>query len=134
MSTTITVDQRRHRRAFLGAVSGHLIEWYDYGVYGFVAIYVRSTGISLAYNLPVALFGGSAPLISAWLIESTGGIASPWYFYFATCVLSLVALLVLKQSDFDRASKAAVNLPIPRADGSLTGRTASADIVRETTA
>jgi MHS family proline/betaine transporter-like MFS transporter len=72
---------------------------------------VRSTGISLAYNLPVALFGGSAPLISAWLIESTGDIASPWYFYVATCILSLVSLLVLKQADFDRAERATVVLP-----------------------
>ena len=34
---------RDRRRAFAGAVSGHLIEWYDYGVYGFLAIYVGTT-------------------------------------------------------------------------------------------
>lgn len=38
--THINVDARRRRRAFLGAVTGHLIEWYDYGVYGFVALYI----------------------------------------------------------------------------------------------
>lgn len=69
---------------------------------------VRSTGISLGYNLPVALFGGSAPLISAWLISSTGDIAAPWYYYVATCVLSLTALVVLNQTDFDRAELASV--------------------------
>lgn len=31
---------RKRRRAFLGATSGHLIEWYDYGVYGFLAVYI----------------------------------------------------------------------------------------------
>ncbi|MFC5169480.1 MFS transporter [Streptomyces mutomycini] len=77
---------------------------------------VRSTGISLAYNVPVALFGGSAPLISAWLIGRTGDIASPWYFYVATCVLSLVALVVLKQSDFDRANQHSATPPVPRTD------------------
>lgn len=75
---------------------------------------VRSTGISLAYNLPVALFGGSAPLISAWLITRTGNIASPWYYYVATCVLSLAALLVLKRADFERAESASVTVTIDR--------------------
>ena len=84
---------------------------------------VRSTGIALAYNLPVALFGGSAPFISTWLVTRTGNIAAPWYFYVATCILSLVALLVLRQSDFDSAAstdardganvQAAVDEPLP---------------------
>lgn len=34
------LDKKRTRRAFAGAISGHVIEWYDYGVYGFLAIYV----------------------------------------------------------------------------------------------
>ncbi|WP_009476164.1 MFS transporter [Rhodococcus sp. JVH1] len=65
---------------------------------------VRSTGIALAYNLPVALFGGSAPLISTWLVARTGNIASPWYFYVATCFLSLIALVSLRTSDFEAAA------------------------------
>lgn len=32
--------QRQRRRAFIGATTGHLIEWYDYGVYGFLALYI----------------------------------------------------------------------------------------------
>lgn len=79
---------------------------------------VRSTGISLAYNVPVALFGGSAPLISAWLIERTEDIASPWYFYAATCVLSLIALLVLNKSDVDRANRQNVVVPSIRTHAS----------------
>lgn len=31
---------QQRRRAFIGATSGHLIEWYDYGVYGFLAVYI----------------------------------------------------------------------------------------------
>jgi MHS family proline/betaine transporter-like MFS transporter len=61
---------------------------------------LRSTGIAVAYNVPVAVFGGSAPLISTWLIDRTGDITSPWYFYVATGVASIIALLALKQSDF----------------------------------
>jgi len=48
----------------------------------------------------VAVFGGSAPLISTWLIKVTGDITSPWYFYVATGVVSLLALVVLRKDDF----------------------------------
>ncbi len=61
---------------------------------------IRSTGIAVAYNIPVAVFGGSAPLISTWLIKLTGDITSPWYFYIGTGVVSLIALLLLRQGDF----------------------------------
>jgi len=61
---------------------------------------IRSTGIAVAYNIPVAVFGGSAPLISTWLIKLTGDITSPWYFYIGTGVLSLIALVALRKEDF----------------------------------
>ena len=67
---------------------------------------IRSTGIALAYNVPVAVFGGSAPLVAAALIESTGSITSPSYFFVATGLLSIAALLVLKPSDFERSAEA----------------------------
>jgi len=39
-------------------------------------------------------------LISTWLIKVTGDITSPWYFYVATGVVSLLALVVLRKEDF----------------------------------
>ncbi|MNO04543.1 hypothetical protein D3C81_2256070 [compost metagenome] len=48
----------------------------------------------------MAVFGGSAPLISTWLIKLTGDITAPWYFYVATGVASLLALVVLRKEDF----------------------------------
>lgn len=61
---------------------------------------IRSTGIAVAYNVPVAVFGGSAPFISTWLIQQTGDITSPWYFYIGTGVMSLIALTALRKKDF----------------------------------
>lgn len=79
---------------------------------------VRSTGIAVAYNLPVAIFGGSAPLVATWIISTTGSISAPWYFFVGTGVISLVALLVLKQSDFDRAAAASLTgkIQLPEAE------------------
>ena len=45
--------KKQKRKAFIGAIAGHLIEWYDYGVYGFVAVYVGT-----------AFFAASTPAIA----------------------------------------------------------------------
>lgn len=53
----------------------------------------RGLGLSVAYALGVALFGGFAPFINTWLVSRTGDARSPGLFLAATAVLSLVALL-----------------------------------------
>lgn len=61
---------------------------------------IRSTGIAVAYNIPVAVFGGSAPFTATWLISQTGDISSPWYFFVGTGIVSIVALVMLRKDDF----------------------------------
>ncbi|MFK0089199.1 MFS transporter [Pseudomonas sp. NPDC090755] len=78
---------------------------------------IRSTGIAVAYNIPVAVFGGSAPLISTWLIQQTGDISSPWYFYIGTGIVSLIALVVLRKEDFVACRSAAHGTREPVASG-----------------
>ncbi|HWD33331.1 MAG TPA: MFS transporter [Pseudomonas sp.] len=81
---------------------------------------IRSTGIAVAYNIPVAVFGGSAPLISTWLIQQTGDITSPWYFYIGTGIVSLIALVVLRKEDFVACHSAAESQQ-PQVDLKLAG-------------
>lgn len=61
--------------------------------------HVRSTGIALGYNVPVALFGGSAPFIATWLINGTGDVASPMYFFLGTAAVSLVGVGLMRPTD-----------------------------------
>ncbi|MDF3839138.1 MFS transporter [Cupriavidus basilensis] len=56
---------------------------------------VRSTGLSLAYNFAVTIFGGFAPLIVTWLIQSTGSKLAPAYYVIAAAVVSFIALLFM---------------------------------------
>ncbi|PLQ01742.1 MFS transporter [Cupriavidus pauculus] len=56
---------------------------------------VRSTGLSLAYNFAVTIFGGFAPLIVTWLIESTHNKLAPAYYVIAAAAISLVALVFM---------------------------------------
>ncbi|MDE4919731.1 MULTISPECIES: MFS transporter [Cupriavidus] len=56
---------------------------------------VRSTGLSLAYNFAVTIFGGFAPLIVTWLIESTHNKLAPAYYVIAAAAISFVALVFM---------------------------------------
>lgn len=80
---------------------------------------IRSTGIALAYNLPVAIFGGSAPFIASAMINATGNITSPWIFFVGTGVVSLIGLLTIRSTDLTRAAQASeisVEAPVETAD------------------
>ena len=62
--------------------------------------HVRSTGMSLAYNGAVTIFGGFAPFIATWLIAATGNALAPAYYVVAAAVASLIALLFMKETAF----------------------------------
>lgn len=47
----------------------------------------RFSGFGVSFNLGVALFGGTTPLFMMWLINATGNLIAPaWYFIFGACV------------------------------------------------
>jgi MHS family citrate/tricarballylate:H+ symporter-like MFS transporter len=60
-----------------------------------IPVQVRTTGFSLAYSLATALFGGMTPLLSTWLIETTGDKAAPGYWMAAAGAISLVATFLV---------------------------------------
>ncbi|CAL8900250.1 MFS transporter [Kocuria varians] len=58
---------------------------------------IRTTGMSVAYNLGVTVFGGFAPLALAWLVSATGSLTAPSIYYAAVALLSLVSLIVARR-------------------------------------
>ena len=70
---------------------------------------VRVAGFSLAYSLATAIFGGMTPVISTWLIETTGDKAAPAYWMSAAAVCSLIgAVLLYRRTDWERPATRAV--------------------------
>ncbi|HRL21098.1 MAG TPA: MFS transporter [Alcaligenes sp.] len=67
---------------------------------------IRATGLAISYNVPVALFGGSAPFIATALITQTGSTAAPGIYFAITCLISLIALALIRDSDFDTGEQA----------------------------
>ncbi len=58
---------------------------------------VRSTGVALAYNLAVMVFGGFAPFIVTWLTRASGSPVAPaWYVLFAA-TFGLAASLYMRE-------------------------------------
>jgi MHS family proline/betaine transporter-like MFS transporter len=58
---------------------------------------VRTTGLSISYSFGVAIFGGFAPFIIAWLIEITGSKLAPSFYLMLAAVISLVALAAARR-------------------------------------
>ncbi|PWC51498.1 MFS transporter [Azospirillum sp. TSA6c] len=66
----------------------------------------RTSGLSLAYNFAVTVFGGFAPFIITWLIATSGSKLAPCLYAGAAAAVSLVALIVL------RVRYSAIALPV----------------------
>jgi len=60
---------------------------------------VRYTGLSVSYNISMALFGGTAPLVSTWLVKISGGnVWTPAYYLIAVSILGAVTTLFMPET------------------------------------
>jgi len=77
-----------------GAISGliptTLAEMFD--------TYHRNMGISISYNISLALFGGTAPLVAISLIAATNNLYSPANYLIICSCIALIALLTVEES------------------------------------
>ena len=60
-------------------------------------VQIRTTGLSLGYNIGVTVFGGFAPFILTFLISATGSLLVPGYYLVAIAALSLGNILVARR-------------------------------------
>lgn len=75
--------------AFSGPISTAVAEQFPVGI--------RSTGLAVAYNMAVMLFGGFAQFIVTWLVEQTGPPTAPAYYVMFGAVIGLVAAVSLQE-------------------------------------
>lgn len=74
--------------AFTGPAPALLAEQFPAGL--------RSTGLSLAYNFAVTIFGGFAAVIVTLLIEATGTKLAPSFYVMAAALVSALTLLTMQ--------------------------------------
>jgi MHS family proline/betaine transporter-like MFS transporter len=65
----------------------------------------RFSGVSFSYNLGVAIFGGTAPMISRWLVEKTSITYSPAFYLMFVSAIFLAAMQVMRKHIKSRMSK-----------------------------
>jgi MHS family proline/betaine transporter-like MFS transporter len=75
---------------FIGPAPAAIAELFPVGI--------RSSGVGVAYNLSVTVFGGFAPTIATALVARTDNPLSPTWYVIVCCGLSLMALLVTTQT------------------------------------
>ncbi len=56
----------------------------------------RFSGIAIGYNVSLAVFGGTAPLVSTWLISRAGDLASPAYYLMALAMTTMIAAWLIR--------------------------------------
>lgn len=76
--------------ALTGLIPTTLAEMFD--------TYHRNMGISISYNISLALFGGTAPLVAISLVKSTQLLFAPAFYLMACATVALIALFSLKES------------------------------------
>ncbi|KAF1016937.1 MAG: Glycine betaine/proline/ectoine acid transporter OusA [Stenotrophomonas maltophilia] len=59
---------------------------------------VRYSALSIAFNVSVSLFGGTTPLVTAWLVERTGDPLVPAYYLMGAAVIGLLTMMFVKET------------------------------------
>ncbi len=63
---------------------------------------VRCSGVSIAYNLAIGVFGGSAPLVATYLVERTHDDAMPAIYLMVVGLVMLGTLFTLRETAHER--------------------------------
>lgn len=62
----------------------------------------RTTGMSIAYNIAVTVFGGFAPFILTWLISVTHTVLAPSFYLLAIAIVSTCSTVAVRRFDTQR--------------------------------
>lgn len=57
---------------------------------------LRYSAMATGYNITIAVFGGTAPLVATWLVQQTGQLTAPAWYVAAIALISFVATITLK--------------------------------------
>ena len=91
---------------FTAALSGQLVFAVLTALYGgaalaaFVELFptrTRYSGLALAYNLAVAICGGTTPLVATWLVNVTGSTLAPAFYLMAAALGTTLAALIMPE-------------------------------------
>ncbi|QQZ08670.1 glycine betaine/L-proline transporter ProP [Heyndrickxia vini] len=59
---------------------------------------VRYVALAITFNISVSLFGGTTPLVMAWLIKVTNNPMVPAYYIMAACLIGILTMIFVKET------------------------------------
>ncbi|KVU55004.1 MFS transporter [Burkholderia ubonensis] len=59
---------------------------------------IRYGALAIGFNVSVSLFGGTTPLVTAWLVDTTGNLMMPAYYMMGAAVIGIVSVLALAET------------------------------------
>ncbi len=57
---------------------------------------LRYSAMAIGYNIALAIFGGTAPLVATWLIKTTGNLAAPAWYLVAIAAITFIVTLTMR--------------------------------------
>jgi MFS transporter, MHS family, proline/betaine transporter len=73
----------------------------------------RYSGFGVAFHLGISLFGGTTPLVLMWIVEKTGNLVAPAYYYVWGACIGLASLMLCEYSRRRVTSRVVVELTNP---------------------
>lgn len=59
---------------------------------------IRYSALAIGFNLSVSLFGGTTPLLTAWLVDTTQNTMMPAYYMMVAGVVGLLTILTVRET------------------------------------
>jgi MHS family proline/betaine transporter-like MFS transporter len=67
---------------------------------------LRYSAMAIGYNITLALFGGTAPLVVTWMIKTSGNLAAPAWYLLVVAAVTFVASLTIRPHQEHQVSAA----------------------------
>lgn len=59
---------------------------------------IRYGALAIGFNISVSLFGGTTPLVTAWLVDKTANLMMPAYYLMGASLIGIVSVLALRET------------------------------------
>ncbi|WP_321822342.1 MULTISPECIES: MFS transporter, partial [unclassified Burkholderia] len=82
---------------------------------------IRYGALAIGFNVSVSLFGGTTPLVTAWLVDRTGDLMMPAYYLMGASFIGIVSVLALRES---------ARRPLPGSAPCVASRAEAQDLIR----
>ncbi|KVC21504.1 MFS transporter [Burkholderia diffusa] len=82
---------------------------------------IRYGALAIGFNVSVSLFGGTTPLVTAWLVDRTGDLMMPAYYLMGASFIGIVSVLALRET---------ARRPLPGSAPCVASRAEAQDLIR----